>query len=72
MSTKKKKPSVDRARPKLRLTGKSDAAKVTATKALATAMPQSADWPQSNGGANRTSARVAALCCDGDERQGRG
>jgi len=46
MSTKKKKPSVDRARPKLRLTGKSDAAKVTATKALATAMPQSADWPQ--------------------------
>ena len=45
MSTKKK-PSVDRARPKLRVTGKSDVAKVTATKALATAMPQSADWPQ--------------------------
>jgi hypothetical protein len=47
MSTKKaKKPRVDRAKPKLRITGTSDKAKVAATKALGISMPQSPEWAQ--------------------------
>jgi hypothetical protein len=46
MSTKKPKASPDRATPKLRINGRTDKARVTATQALSAAMPQSPDWPQ--------------------------